>query len=436
MLAYQIRLAWISLKRNPVLSLLIVLGIGLGIAVAMTFVTARHVMAKDPLPHKSDALHYVRLDFWNPDRPWDDDDPSLPPNQVTWKDAMNLLASDIPVRHTAAYKAELTIHPERREQKPFRVVGRLCTADFFTMFEPPFRFGSGWDRRADAGPDPVVVLDHEMNLKLFGGADSVGRKVEIEDRPFEVVGVLAPWRPLPKYYDTMNDALEVPEAMYVPLQFGRVFELYSDGNTSGWSSGGATFEEFLQSENIFLQMWVELDGERGREDYATFLRGYADAQEAAGRPARQENIRLDPLMEWLQLEQVVPEEVDALILIAMMFLVICSVNLIGILLGKFLARAPEMGVRRALGASRSWVFGQHVLECQLIGVLGGLLGVGLSWVALRLIDRLFRDAFEMKPDLTLLGIGIVLALASALIAGVYPAWRICRIQPSVYLKTQ
>ena len=72
-------------------------------------------------------------------------------------------------------------------------------------------------------------------------------------------------------------------------------------------------------------------------------------------------------------QEVVPGEANALMLIiALLFLLVCSVNLIGILLGKFLARAPEVGVRRALGASRRWVFVQHLLECELIGVIAGV----------------------------------------------------------------
>ena len=47
-----------------------------------------------------------------------------------------------------------------------------------------------------------------------------------------------------------------------------------------------------------------------------------------------------------------PDQADALLIIAVLFLLVCSVTLIGILLGKFLARSPEVGLRRALGASR------------------------------------------------------------------------------------
>ena len=123
-------------------------------------------------------------------------------------------------------------------------------------------------------------------------------------------------------------------------------------------------------------------------------------------------------------------------IIALLVLLVCSVNLIGILRGKFLARAPEIGVRRALGASRRWVFVQHLIECEMIGVVGGLIGLVLSVGGLELIDRLFDSQLNFRLDLNMFFLALVLALVSAMVAGVYPAWRICRIQPGAYLKTQ
>jgi len=120
----------------------------------------------------------------------------------------------------------------------------------------------------------------------------------------------------------------------------------------------------------------------------------------------------------------------------MLFLLVCSVNLIGILLGKFLGRAAEVGVRRALGASRRWVFVQHLIECQLIGVIGCALGLALTVVGLRLLDRLFQARLNFHLDATMLVVALGLALLSAMVAGVYPAWRICRIQPGLHLKMQ
>ncbi len=125
-----------------------------------------------------------------------------------------------------------------------------------------------------------------------------------------------------------------------------------------------------------------------------------------------------------------------MLIIGGLFLVVSSVNLIGILLGKFLARAPEVGVRRALGASRGSVFVQHIVECEVIGLLGGAIGIGLSALVLRVINRWFDNQFAFQLDVPMVLTAVVLALVAGLIAGLYPSWRICRVAPANYLKIQ
>src|SRR5262245_38512346 len=104
MVFYNLRLALLSLRRNRVLSLVIVGGIALGIAVSTMFAAMRHAFARDPLPDKSDRLFYVRMDSWDPLKPYPGDDPNRPPTQITYIDARNLLRSDLPVRQTADFK--------------------------------------------------------------------------------------------------------------------------------------------------------------------------------------------------------------------------------------------------------------------------------------------------------------------------------------------
>jgi putative ABC transport system permease protein len=436
MFAYQLRLAWLSLKRNPVLSVLLVAGIGLGIAVSMTFVTAFYVLSGDPIPQKSDKLFYVQLDAWNPDRPWDDDDPSEAPDQITYMDMVALMKSDIPSYQSAMHKTYLTIQPEVEGMRPFRETVRMCFTDFFPMFGVGFRYGAGWPDSADENPEPVVVIGDEMNQKLFGGENSVGRSVRIEDREFRVAGVLEPWRPLPKFYDPLNGEFDDSEQIYMPLRWGQAMEIRSSGNTSGWKNAGPAYADLLASESVWIQMWVQLDNENQRDEYMGFLNAYAAEQKKAGRFGRPINNKLRDVMAWLHFQEVVPDEARAMLINALLFLVVCSVNLIGILLGKFLARAPEIGVRRALGASRRWVFVQHLIECEMIGVLGGLLGLALSVAGLDLIDRLFSLEFNFRLDVNMFMLALGLALLSAMVAGIYPAWRICRTQPGLALKAQ
>jgi putative ABC transport system permease protein len=435
MLAYQIRIALISLRRTPVLSSLLVIGIALGVAVATAFVTAYYVMSGDPIPHKSDQLYYIELDSWDPDEPFDRSNPERTPNQVTYRDMIALRRSEIPTLQTAMFKANLTIHPEGEQARPYRETIRMCTADFFSMFEVPFIHGGGWDRSADLNTEPVVVIDDETNRKLFGGENSVGKTILIEDRRFTVTGVIAHWRPTPKFYDPHNGPFQEAEAVYMPIDLAKELEITSAGNSQGWKRlAENSYAGFLESELIWIQMWVQLDTAQQRDRYLSFLDAYATDQKRLGRFLRPLNNRLLTVMEFLHDEDVVPEMASGMVVISLLFLFICSVNLIGILLGKLLGRAPEVGVRRALGASRASVFFQHLVECELIGLLGGVLGLGLSVLLLKMINRMFETGGIYQLDLIMVGAGLVLSLGSGLIAGLYPSWQICRLAPAVYLK--
>ena len=437
MLAYQIKNAVRSLKRNPMLSVLLVAGIALGIAVSTAFITTYYLMAGDPIPHKSDRLFYVELDSWNPERPYDDDHPERPPIQMTYRDARGIMASSIPTYQSVMFKASLTVQPESEAEKPYRDEIRMCFNDFFSMFDVPFAFGGPWTDAADENAERVVVLDAATNRRLFGGENSVGRTLRVENVDYTVVGVLDRWRPQVKFYDPNNFEFEEPEALYLPFNLVEPLEIDSAGNDSNWKFyAGEEFADWLASESVWLQMWGQLDTREQREEYQAFLDAYAMEQKKIGRFQRPINNLLLDVMALMHQFEVVPDEAKALLLISIMFLVVSSVNLIGILLGKFLARAPEVGVRRALGASRRSVFVQHIVECEVVGVLGGVVGVGLSVVALDIINRLFDNVFSFRLDLNMVAAALLLSLIAGLIAGIYPSWRICRVAPATYLKEQ
>ena len=232
-----------------------------------------------------------------------------------------------------------------------------------------------------------------MRYRAIGQYLVHGAKVRIEDREFTVVGVTKRWKPMPKFYDITNFEFDESEEIYMPLSFSRPMEIASIGNDSGWKfEGGDTYEDWLQSESTWLQMWVQLDSRQQKEEYQAFLDAYALDQRAQGRFQRPINNKLRDVMTWMDKREVVPDEAVSFLIIGTLFLIVCSVNLIGLLLGKFLARGPEVGVRRALGASKSSIFVQHLVECEIVGVLGGIVGLGLSVVTLKYINSLFTGA--------------------------------------------
>ncbi len=435
MLWYQVRIALKSLRRNPVLSALMICAVALGVGVSTTFVTGYYIFSLNPIPEKSDVLFYVQMDNWDPAKPWRDDDPKAVPDQITYRDMVEIMKSDIPTHQGGSFKASLFVHPDPKVGRPFKSRARMCFSDFFSLFEVPFEYGGPWPAGADTGPDAVVVLADETNQKVFGGQNSVGRMLRIEDRDFKVVGVIKPWNPRPKYYDPHNGAFEDGEGIYLPLELFRPLKVRSAGNTSNWKMfKWDNWDEFLASEAVWIQMWVQLDTAEQRDSYMAFLNAYVDGQKKLGRMLRPTNNRLLPVMQWLDEDGVVPEEATTLMVISLLFLLVCSLNLIGILLGKFLARAPEVSVRRALGANRKAIFLQHLIECETVAIIGGVLGILIAIGGLRAVNSLFSDNFDFQLDINMLGVAILLSLIAGLIAGAYPAWRICAIPPAVHLR--
>ena len=115
---------------------------------------------------------------------------------------------------------------------------------------------------------------------------------------------------------------------------------------------------------------------------------------------------------------------------------VCIINLVGMLLGKYLGRVQEICVRRALGAPRSAIFQQHIIEVSCLGILGGLVGLIISQVVLGAIRARFSLADELFTlDGYLLLVAIGLATLAGVIAGIIPAWRACNAPPAAYLNS-
>jgi putative ABC transport system permease protein len=224
--------------------------------------------------------------------------------------------------------------------------------------------------------------------------------------------------------------------MFIPFGLTRVLELDSIGSDWGWKSEEITsFEQWLNSEASWIQYFVELDG--GRDEYIAHLDAYVGEQKRLGRFERPMNNNVYNVMEWMDYHEVVADDSRVLLGLSFLFLVVCLLSTITLLLTKFVGKKSETSLRRALGASRATIFTQQIVEVALIGFAGGLTGLLLTTFGLQGIQYLYDSPPGLVSlDWVIMSAAISIAIVSSMIAGLYPAWRVCQVPPATQLKAQ
>src|SRR5690606_30011135 len=139
MLGYYFNLALRSFRRNKVLTALMVLAIALGIGATMTTLTVFTVLSGDPLPGKSHILFYPQIEPRG-----NNTTDREPPDQLTRYDAEALLRDARGDRQAMMTGGNVAIEPASAGVAAFFADARYTSADFFPMFDAPFRYGGGW----------------------------------------------------------------------------------------------------------------------------------------------------------------------------------------------------------------------------------------------------------------------------------------------------
>jgi putative ABC transport system permease protein len=410
-----------------------VAAIAIGIAICMTILTVYKVMANDPIPQKSDTIFTQTIDLRSAN-PATGNGPDL----MSYQDAQNLLKSDIPTLKSVHYQTVAIIKPDDKDIRPFRSRVRPATGDFFSLFDAPFLFGSRWSADDENNLQQVTVISNALNLKLFGGQNSIGQQIEIAGRFFKV-GVLDKWIPTPRFFELDGGVFSETEGAFIPFSLVPSIELRKSGGSTvchvsevkeGWQG-------FLSDECTWLHMWVQLDSKEQQSRWKEHLDNYVEQQKALGRFPRELNNHIHNVMQWLEFKQVVSNDYIMLLGLAFMFLGVCLFNTIGLMLSQSLRRRGEVSVRRALGGSKLTLFYQHMVEASVIGLTGGIFGLLLAQAGLAGVRILYQD-FEVLTRMNgqMVAITFGLSVLSSLLAGLFPTWRACQLAPAQYLKTQ
>lgn len=425
-----------ALRNSPVLTALMVLALGLGIGACMTTLTVLQVLSADPIPGKGHLLHEVQIDAGDLIGYQPGQEPQF---QLTRFDAEALLREAKAPRQTLMSGAHLGVVTDAPGATPAFVRARYASADFFPMFNAPLLHGRGWSADEDREAARVVVLGERLAAQLFGEPRAaVGQSLLVRGQRLQVIGVMKPWKLNPHFIDFSAGGFEVNTELWLPFSSAMALKFGRSGSMSCWgdvrSPGGPLG---LNANCAWVQYWVELPSAAAAADYKHYLERYSEAQRRSGRFQRPVNVRLRNVPEVLAHHKAVPDDVRLQTFLAFGFLGVCLVNMAGLLLAKTLRRAAEIGVRRALGASRRTVFSQFLVEAGLVGLLGTLLGLLLALAGLWAVRQGPSSyARLVQMDWAQLGLTLLLGLSAALLAGLLPAWRATLVSPALQLKVQ
>ncbi len=250
----------------------------------------------------------------------------------------------------------------------------------------------------------VTMIGSELANKLFPGVDPVGREVMLDNRPFTVVGVA---KPIGTVLGQSRDNFA-----YIPIEtYITIYGAYN-GIWINVQARGAEWMERTQDEARVL-----MRARRHLKPDETDSFGIIDS-------ATLMNL-------WKQLTGVIAV---GMVGVVSVFLVIGGVVIMNVMLATVTERTREIGIRKAMGASRSDIMLQFLVEACVMSAVGGALGVLLAY-GICLLTRA-TTSVPMSVPISAVVLAELISAGVGIFFGVYPARKAAMLEPIEALRTE
>jgi putative ABC transport system permease protein len=394
----QLRFAARTLAKTPGFSFVAVLALGLGIGASSTTFTAVNAILLRPFPFMTDQERIVYLSEWFDKLPQQDAGIAYP-DYLDWKKQATSFES------IGAYE-EATMIISGGE-KAERYLGAAVAADAFASLGATPVLGRQFRPEEDQlNAPPVALIGYEVWQKHFGGDPrAIGKTIRLNGKQTTIIGVMPRgWR-----FPEISD-------IWTPLQVEPEHYRRSDHNLGGFGK--------LRAGVSMAQARAELEAISSR-----IAKDHPDTNTGC-------HARLKPMRE----EAVKDSKILTLLLMGAVLFVhlIACANVANLLLARGATRTKEIGIRLALGASRSDVIRQLLTEAVLLGIFGSALGLlfavwGVDLMVKAIpVDIPFWMSFEL--DWRVFSFAIGLGILSSLLFGIFPSLQASRPQLSGILK--
>ncbi|HWR82566.1 MAG TPA: ABC transporter permease [Candidatus Deferrimicrobium sp.] len=378
-----------SLKANPLRSMLTLLGVAVGIA-AVLYVVVLGEITKNRINERLEALgsnllviqpnasrlHGVSTAESVVNLKWDD------ARQIA--DYSRVITTTVP-----SFSGPAAVEFEDKNYNT-RVTG--TTPEYAATVNTRPAEGGFFSEQEVTQRANVCVLGSTVHRELFGQAPCVGQSIYIKSKRFKVIGLL----------EAKGEMWGSPDdQVFVPLTTAqeRLFGVDHVGTILARIDSSASFNEALFDIETILRR-----NHRLRDDQDNDFR------------VRRQDFFLTTIQETNK------ELANFIILIALVSLVVGGIGIANVMLVSVAQRIREIGIRRAVGASRLMIISQFVMEAMVLGIVGGMTGI---------FGGAVFNYFVIGADLILpwlwIGYSLLICVGIGMAAGLYPALRAARI---------
>jgi len=279
------------------------------------------------------------------------------------------------------------------------------------------------------GAAPVAVLSYAgWQASHAGDRNLIGSTVFVQSHPVTVVGIAPPGF----FGDRINDS---PPALWIPLNAEPILE----GETSILKQSGSNWLYVLGR----LKPGVSTVGLQSKISAA--LRQWLATQpiyttNGNDKELPKQHVVITPAGGGIQnLQQEAGDGLHLLTWISALVLLVACANIANLLLARGTSRRAEISIRAALGAARSVLIRQMLMESVILAVAGGVIGIAIAYLGARTILNLaFPDATQLpihaSPSPVVLGFAFLLSLITGIVFGIVPAWISSHSDPAEALR--
>ncbi|MBU2971450.1 ABC transporter permease [Pseudoalteromonas sp. C2R02] len=438
-----------SLKHKKNLNALMVITIAIGIALMTTMMTISLQQQKVPLPHKSENIQLVMLDNRSADA-LEQEAARMP--RTTYKDVENIFNARLALNSLVRiWETQFIAEPENLAARPMNLSASATNYQLFNLMEMPFIYGEPWSKEAESSSQAVIVIDKTVNDELFGGANSIGKRILVNKKPLTIVGVMDisvhNRRFQNRYFSTRdNDQAFIPYTFALDNNFRRRGQVFCPESQRALSSTFRTqnVAGLKTSECGFENLWVEFSNAEQSDAFFTWLTAYSQKQKEVGR-FFQEKIVYGQTINQLMTVYGNDTWIKTLAMMSYLLFAVCIINTSGIMLAKFQSKSKLVSLYRALGATKAYIVKIHLIEVLFISLIGILVGLLLSKFGLEIMFHIRRyqsdylsDPVQLRAiysiDWLLIAKTATITVFSVIIAGLYPIWRISNLAPASQLR--